>query len=36
MFAVSIYTEEEVNDLETFVSMLCRGALERSDNPYIQ
>ena len=34
-FAVLIYTEEEINDLETVVSMLSCKALERSNNLHI-
>ena len=36
IFAVLMYTEEEINDLETVVSMLFCGALERSNNLYIE
>ena len=36
VFAVLIHTEEEINDLETVVSMPSCGALERSNNPYIK
>ena len=35
-FAILIYTKEEINDLETVVSMLSCGALERSSNTYIE
>ena len=36
VFAVLIFTEEEIKDLETVVYMLFCGALERSNNPYIE
>ena len=36
VFAVLIFTEEEINDLETVVYMPICGALERSNNPYIE
>ena len=36
VFAVLIFTEEEIKDLETVVYMLISGALERSNNPYIE
>ena len=36
LFAVLIFTEEEINHLETAVYMLFCGALERSNNPYIE
>ena len=36
VFAVLIHTAEEINDLETVVSMPFCGALERSNNPYIK
>lgn len=29
-----IYTEKEINDLKSVVSMLSCGAYERSNNPY--
>ena len=35
-FAVLIYAEEEANDLEAVVSMLCCGALQRNNNTYIE
>ena len=35
-FVVLIYTEEDINDLEAVVSMLFCGALQRSNNTYIQ
>ena len=36
VFAVLIFAEEEIKDLETVVYMLFCGALERSNNPYIE
>ena len=36
IFAVYIFTEEEINNLETVVSMLSCGALEKSNNGYIE
>ena len=36
IFAVLIYAEEETEDLETVVSMPFCGALQRSNNPYIE
>ena len=36
IFAVRINTEEELNNLETVVSMLSCVVLERSNNPYIE
>ena len=35
-FAVLIYTEVEINGLETVTSKLPCGALERSNNLYIE
>ena len=35
-FAVRIYTEMEINDIGTDVSVLSCGALERSNNLYIE
>ena len=35
-FVVLMYTEEEANNLQTVVSMLSCGALEKSNNPYIE
>ena len=35
-FAVLMYTEEETNNLQTVVSMLSGGALDKSNNPYIE
>ena len=31
-----MYTEEETNNLQTVVSMLSCGALEKSNNPYTE
>ena len=36
IFAVLIYREEEINDLEAVVSMLSCGALQRRNNSYIE
>ena len=36
IFAVLIYREEEINDLEAIASMLSCGALQRSNNSYIE
>ena len=36
LFAVLLYTEEEISDLQSIVSMLLCCALERSDNPYLE
>ena len=36
IFAALKYTEEEINDSETVVSMLPCGALQRSNNLYIE
>ena len=35
-FAVRIYTEEERSDLQAVISMLPCGALQRSNNTYIE
>ena len=34
--AYVMYTEEEINNLKTVISMLSFGALERSNNSYIK
>ena len=36
LFAVLLYTEEEISDLQSIVSMLLCRALERSNNPYLE
>ena len=35
-FAVLVYTEEEINDLEPVVSMVSCGALQINNNTYIE
>ena len=36
LFAVLLYTEEEISDLQSIVAMLLCRALERSNNPYLE
>ena len=36
IFAVLLYTEEEISDLQSIVSMLLCRAFERSNNPYLE
>ena len=36
IFAVLLYTEEEISDLQSIASMLLCRAFERSNNPYLE
>ena len=36
IFAVLLYTKEEISDLQSIVSMLLCRAFERSNNPYLE